>query len=370
VKCGDPNDPTTASFTCQRHPDENGKTRCLQYCTTSSDCRAGRICLSGGTRHNYCADAPYLAIPADSSTSCIDPGSVFDQLVTYKVNAGGSFTVSGSATGLLASNTSDANGNCIAYTTTFTATPPDKPQRDWRLVGRIPLSKTLGTDGSLHDVPHCSVLDVDADGKRISHDKSMAVVPDDNTTAPQTSDKTPPNLESEVRMRPLRALATNLPDDPCQFWGGAIPSESPIPMDQPVPRHARAFFENNEISFVLANIDRAPTSELTIPFDINGGSAPQFVLYPSTVEVSEAARIVLGPIDSLPQTAGTTPLFEAPYLFVVDQRRLGRAQGGGPTRGQLVRINPIGYSVTIGNAMGVQPTYEDYTRSGNLFPIQ
>jgi hypothetical protein len=95
------------------------------------------------------------------------------------------------------------------------------------------------------------------------------------------------------------------------------------------------------------------------------------VIYPATVEVSEAARIVLGPIDSLPQTTDPPPSYEAPYLFVVDQRRLGRSQGGGPTRGQLVRINPVGFSVTIGSApTGLQPVYEDYTRSGNLFPIQ
>jgi hypothetical protein len=55
----------------------------------------------------------------------------------------------------------------------------------------------------------------------------------------------------------------------------------------------------------------------------------------------------------------------------VDQHRLGRAQGGGPTRGQLLRINPVSYAVTVGSApTGYQPIFEDYNASGGLFPIQ
>jgi len=72
---------------------------------------------------------------------------------------------------------------------------------------------------------------------------------------------------------------------------------------------------------------------------------------------------VLGPIDSNPAVAVTTG--PAPYFFVVDQRRLGRGNGGGPTRGQILRVNPFGLP-----ANGYLPIYEDYTRSGNKFPIQ
>ena len=67
----------------------------------------------------------------------------------------------------------------------------------------------------------------------------------------------------------------------------------------------------------------------------------------------------------------TPPPYEVPYIFVVDQHRLGRAQGGGPTRGQLLRINPLGYAVTVGSApTGYQQIFEDYNASGGLFPIQ
>jgi hypothetical protein len=69
-------------------------------------------------------------------------------------------------------------------------------------------------------------------------------------------------------------------------------------------------------------------------------------------------------------TGTSAPSYEAPYLFVVDQRRLGRAQGGGPARGQLLRINPFGYQSTLAATPGYQPIFEDYNATGGLFPIQ
>jgi hypothetical protein len=88
--------------------------------------------------------------------------------------------------------------------------------------------------------------------------------------------------------------------------------------------------------------------------------------------VSTPARIVVGPVDSQTQLTGTPPpgFAEQPYLFVVDQRRLGREQGGGPTRGQLLRIHPLGYTSSIGVATGYQPIFQDYTASNGVFPIQ
>ena len=141
----------------------------------------------------------------------------------------------------------------------------------------------------------------------------------------------------------------------------------------PPTHHVRALFQNSQMTFVLANVDRAPSSQFVTSFDVHGGFGTQVVQDPITLEVSMPARIVLGPVDSLAQvTTGTaTPTYEVPYLFVVDQHRLGREQGGGPTRGQLLRINPLGYSVTVGSApVGYQPIFEDYNASGGLFPIQ
>ncbi len=173
------------------------------------------------------------------------------------------------------------------------------------------------------------------------------------------------------------------PSDPCLYWGGPITSD-PTSADPtkvatnpdgktPTYRHVRALFQNSQITFVLANLDRAPTTQFFTSFDVHGGFAPQVVQDPTTLEVSMPARIVVGPVDSITQlTTGSpaAPLYEAPYLFVVDQRRLGREQGGGPTRGQLLRINPFGYTSTVNTVTGYQPIFEDYTASGGLFPIQ
>jgi hypothetical protein len=82
------------------------------------------------------------------------------------------------------------------------------------------------------------------------------------------------------------------------------------------------------------------------------------------VEISAPARLLLGPVDS--NQPSTITVNAAPFFFVVDQRRLGRGQGGGPTRGQIVRINPYGLATNN----GYLPIYEDYQRSGGLFPIQ
>jgi hypothetical protein len=76
--------------------------------------------------------------------------------------------------------------------------------------------------------------------------------------------------------------------------------------------------------------------------------------------------MVLGPMNSqLPSATNTMPP-DVPYLFVVDQLRISRT---GRTRGQLLRIQPRGQAFTV-PAIGSQPWYEDFTNSGELFPIQ
>jgi hypothetical protein len=180
----------------------------------------------------------------------------------------------------------------------------------------------------------------------------------------------------------LVATSTPAPADPCLYFGGPVAgeptsgsmaamaanSDGGIP-----PTHVRALFKNAQMNFVLANLDRGPTLQFATTFDVHGGFGPQAVQDPATVEVSMPARIVLGPVDSLGQVTTGTPAppgYEAQYLFVVDQRRLGHSQGGGPTRGQLLRINPFGYASSVGAATGYQPIFEDYSTSGGLFPIQ
>jgi hypothetical protein len=293
-------------------------------CAADSDCRAGRMCQGG-----FCVDGP----PLDQINSC------YTQLIPYNVAAGGSYLVSGSVNGTFVNGTTDANGNCM----------PD-PNNPPRVVSRIPLSAPMCTN--VHPLPD------DPNDKGAFFDSTNA--PIDPTGKPVPDDR-----------QPLNWIKTPLPaPNPCLFVGGRNASDTDSAATGQ-ERHLRALFQNTQVSFVITNVEWEPSAGLQLQFDVSGGARPQTVAYPPTVEVSAPARIVLGPIDSQPQTTTSSPAdFEAPYLFVVDQRRLGRAQGGGPTRGQLVRINPIGFAATIGSVTGVQPIYDDYTRSGGLFPIQ
>jgi hypothetical protein len=257
------------------------------------------------------------------------------------VNAGASFLVTGATTGSLSSGREDAGGMCV----------PDN--RDARLIARIPVRPAYGQDGlPVLEVRKCPFMDNPFDN-RSPVDVQAACLPGDGGVIA-------PNCWQERFPLDKIALPT-LQNNPCLYIGGPAGSE-----DEP---HVRALFQNTQVSFAIANVDREPPVAIDMRFDVSGGFRAQSAAYPSTVEVSTPARIVVGPVDSQAQTANST--FEAPYLFVVDQRRIGRsAQSGGATRGQLTRIHPLAGGFTVGTSKGFQPTYEDYSRSGNQFPIQ
>jgi len=338
--CPDPNDPTTNKFTCVSDPEGGTAPRCLQACDSMTPCRTGRICVSLGSgaapplatdcaksQDCYCADAPPLT--DDAKNGC------FDQFTSYQVQVGGGFLVGGSQSGVM----------------TTAALPPgdqqcsSNPSADPRFTFRIPLTAPLCTN----------VPDVHAIDGRIS--------PDLVDTAQISKDT------AQMNARTLSAIAqsTPTPSDPCLYWGGPVAGDTATS----TTGHVRALFRNSQVSFVLANLDRGPSSQFTTSFDVNGGFGATIVQDPATIEVSMPARIVLGPVDAEPQlTAYTATSTEQRYLFVIDQRRLGLAQGGGPTRGQLLRIHPLGYTSTVGSATGTQPIFQDYTASGELFPIQ
>jgi hypothetical protein len=361
-------DLSTANFQClTKYPGDNTGARCLMTCQLNTDCRAGRLCVNFDTATTvptscnkkpgdggvpspdadcackgpncFCADAP----PFDGTGK-----ACFDQLVNYQVNAGKTFLVAGSSSGLVTTATLPSNNGICA----------PNPTPDPRFSFRIPMNAPTCSNASSSLAMIDSRLDPD------SYAGDMTVANNANT------------LVNFVTSTPA-------PADPCLYMGGPSagdPLIGPLPdagagADGGVgqPKHVRALFQNSQLSFVVANVDRAPSSQFFTSFDVHGGFAPEVVQDPVTIEVSMPARIVLGPVDSLAQvTSGTaTPPYEAPYLFVVDQHRLGREQGGGPTRGQLLRINPLSYAVTIGSApTGYQPIFEDYNASGGLFPIQ
>ncbi len=337
ARCPDPNDPTTTKFTCEADPEGGSRPRCLQKCDEMSACRAGRTCVQlqltsdpspqpcATSKNCFCADAPPLT--NEAKAQC------FDQLTSYQVGVGNGFLVSGSQSGVLVTAKVDpGDQQCAA-----------DPLADPRFTYRIPMNAPLCTNV-------------------------------DSTVISQIDGRSSPDLTggsqsaAGMNARALSAVATTAPaPDPCLYWGGPVAGD-PV---MSTASHVRALFANSQVGFVLANLDRAPTGLFVTSFDVHGGFNPQVVQDPPTLEVSMPARIVFGPVDAVTQmSAFTATPSEQRYLFVVDQRRLGREQGGGPTRGQLLRIAPFGYTSTVGSATGYQPIFQDYSTSGGLFPIQ
>jgi hypothetical protein len=173
----------------------------------------------------------------------------------------------------------------------------------------------------------------------------------------------PTDADAEARLRVVQAPLDPTVNNPCLFVGGPSAQDAAGAKRADI-RHLRARFQNTQIAFVLTNFERAPVTQMSFRLDVHGGSRPQTVLSPATAEIGMPTRLVLGPVDA--PASFTKGAYEAPYLFIVDQRRLGRGQGGGPTRGQLLRIQPVGFE----GAKGLQPIVEDFQRSGGLFPIQ
>ena len=351
--CENPEDPATIGFQCI-----DG--RCLQPCTTagtSEGCRAGRLCVPFGlkatpttpkapakpdecdTHDCFCADGPNLA------TS--DLSDCLGELFAYNVGVGRGFLVVGSQTGVQATGVSVPDPNDI----TQSICAPD-PNLDPRTVMRISM-----------DAPTCTNLGVDPTmlDSRCDPDLTTTVCPD--------------NAESAAEAQQLVELAkTPAASNPCLFVGGPNDgdpsggvSSDGGPSDV-LTKHIHALFRNDEVQFMMTNLEQSPSGAYQIRFDVHGGFKAQTVTIPADVQLTMPARLVLGPVDSIVPQSGLYDS-EVPYLFVVDQRRLGTGQGGGPTRGQLLRINPRGELITTPVA-GAQPWFEDLTNSGNLFPIQ
>jgi hypothetical protein len=302
-------------------------------------CPSGQTCLrsdgdpAGGFRcafdpQTFCADAPPL-----------DQNSCFPQLTAYQVNANASFTIQGSASGSFAAGTTDDHGACRPFR-------PD--ERDPRLVSRIRLQPAPGdTTPITCDPGFPSATDASADGfhfERFDPRIEPSVINGQEQPVMFGSSKATPEAPQLVTWMKGWAKDVNAPNA-CAYLAGPVigdPASSPDPNTRAQrSQHVRIRFRNTQVAFVIANIDRP------------------------TLEISAPARIVLGPVDSNPSTSVNTAR-PAPFFFVVDQRRLGTGQGGGPTRGQIIRVAPFGQPTTV----GFLPAYEDYQRSGGLFPIQ
>ena len=371
-------------------------------CNTTStpriECESGKTCSNYTSdtdqrctfdQRNFCADAPPLG-----------PDGCFPQLTSYQVNINAGFHVTGTASGAFDSGTTNNASGTPApdpKADNDLCRPFTAKERDPRLVSRIPLrpppNDALGS-GALANIdcgatvtdvfptmqttmPSNTVsmnmsVDQKGDGYFIDHfDPLLAPVVDSSGREQDVvfgSNRARPEAPQLVEWMKQWTSNIDATPNPCLYLGGPVSADSntnnsPLGrMDR--PQHARARFRNTEVAFVLTNLDRAPAAGSTVHFEVHGGFRPQAVLPLPTVEISAPARLVLGPVDSIPKD--TVNVTAANFFFVVDQRRLGRSQGGGPTRGQIVRVRPFGYASTNGN----QPIFEDYSASGGLFPIQ
>ncbi len=323
--CGPASDPTRAPFTCEAVGSAQDH-RCVEACKSDADCRSGRSCVifpnvvpTVSMKPGLCADGPMLT--PDLITKC-----GLGQLTAYKLGAGTSFLVQGNAT------TPYVPGNVNA--TTFSCEP--NPAR----LDRIPYFQTA--NGVRTPLASCG-LD--------------PIPPLD-----------PANLQAstDAQQAKLLTLAHTTPiPSPC-LVGTALTAASPT---EPPKPPLRVLFQNREIRFVLANVDAYLGDEEQITFDVHGGFQADTVVMPTDIDIDMPIRIMVGPVDSQTQAADMMMTHELPFLFVVDQRRLGRASAGvGPTRGQVLRINPR--RATTANANSLVPIYDDPTSTNNLWPIQ
>lgn len=354
-KCFNPNDPGTTGFTCvayKRPEATTAENRCLMQCTTvgsTDQCRAGRVCVSfaenpadrvdhlledgktlrpacSGPNECFCADGPDLAIA---------PGKeCFDQLLPYQLHVGRGFLVQGAQTG----------NQATREATPGTGVCRDIAGLDVRTVMRIPMS-----------APRCTNLQYPDSELELLDSRCNPDLRFSTCVAGHEGDAAK-----------LRSIArTDGAPNPCLFWGG--PNETDA--QGASPTHVHALFRNDQVRFLMTNLDQPISGVYQMKFDVHGGFRAQTVYNPPTVEVGMPARIVLGPFDAQAPSATNPNQADVPYLFVVDQLRLGRTAGGGRTRGQLLRIQPRGQAITSPTA-GSQPWFEDFTRSGELFPIQ
>jgi hypothetical protein len=340
--CLDSSDPSTMGFACVGG-------RCLYPCFKANEtegCRPGRLCLQtetplpGGNPNSsepcdkfecFCADAPPLDTAKAQINTCLG------ELTAYQVGVGRGFAVAGSQAGLPATGVAGPDGRCTRMT-----------GLDPRVTARISMDDPMCTAPVFPD--NVQMLDSRCDPNLSDPGCPMAA---GNPTAAKTTAGALFGILS----------AENFPNA-CQYIGG--PNEIDAP--NTTCTHVKAMFRNRELHFGMTNLEHPPSGTFSVRFDVHGGFQPQLVTIPPTVEVTMPARILLGPFDAANPTTGKLTA-EVPYLFVVDQRRLGRSQGGGPTRGQLLRIHPMGYQVPT-PVTGYAPWFEDQSHSQNLFPIQ
>jgi hypothetical protein len=222
-------------------------------------------------------------------------------MISYSVRAGHSFMVYGSSMPTISSVQAAADGTCQPQA-------PSNPS----LVARIPLS-----------APKCP------DDDRFPLAKTHPIVLE------QTTNRV---IAPAVAVQNLSAVAGS---NPCLYQGSPFDGGDTGSVEAGAPGdHIRAFFQNPQIRFVLANLEQYAGDLLAIHFELQYGYVPLTVQIPSyEVLLTMGTRIVTGPLQTpeSPIRHDTTQAFSYPYLYVVDQGRTALTPG---SRGQVLRINP------------------------------
>ncbi len=178
---------------------------------------------------------------------------------------------------------------------------------------------------------------------------------------------------AQIQLDLLKAVHTTPSPNPCLIPSIPPPSltdtAATLPATSVKDPTFRVLFQNREIRFMLLAFEKFPGNSDLITFDVHGGFLPDQVIIPTTIDINTPNRIALGPVDSQGQAADLGATREFPFMFVIDQRRLGSiAAGVGATRGQVLRINPR-RATTIDTSSSV-PIYDDPVSTSNLWPIQ
>jgi hypothetical protein len=228
---------------------------------------------------------------------------------SYRVQAGNSFMVTGSAAPI-PHVARTAGGQCVADLS-----------RHQLLVNRIPL-----------DAPRCQGT---ADG----------------TTAARALEQMPQGADGPW-------------GNPCLFRApnddeGETMTASTFP-DVCAERtcHVKALFQNQQVRFVMTNLEEYAGDADITRFDVTGGFVPTTADYPTDVIITAGVRILQGPIktpESPGPLGGTNEAFVVfPYLFVVDQ---GRTASSLASRGQVLRLNPRTGTLGIPRFDGIFTVY-------------
>lgn len=272
------------AFQCLQIHTQDPHKRCVEPCTSDTQCRAGHVCAIGPDVpldiRNLCVEAP------------LDPTCFPQPMTRYRVHAGQSYMVYGSSMPNLLTGGVSSAGTCEQDTS-----------GDPTLVNRIPLSAPKCPEGS------------------------------GSFLAPALG-------ESAVFVQTLSAQRGS---NPCIYTGPYKDGDPTSSTDAGAAdsQHIRAFFQNPQIRFVLTNLDQYAGDLLSIHFELQYGFVPFTVQTPSyEVLLTLGTRILAGPTKTPESPIRRVPITDYityPYLYVVDQ---GRSALTPASRGQVLRINP------------------------------